>query len=208
MIDVQSDITLDEVAQQPGMYLPARTIYCLKAYIDGVNCDDQTDVWDYLDGFYDWLIDTFNHRSDLGMQCEMKLIMHYMSNDAYDAYDQFFNLVQEFRMGEEELPLFKALRERPYDFLPQRSIQCLYAFLWGKDSYAQGMIEKVDLDGFETFVQEHYSLESPWHKTILFYSQDEFGALNTFQTLYEDFTVQPGHASDNAGSPMGDYLPQ
>lgn len=207
-MNVQSAITLDEITQRPAMYLPAKSIYCLKAYIDGVNCDDQTDVWDYLDGFYDWLIDTFNHRSDLGMQCEIKLITHYMSNDGHDAYDQFFDLVQEFRMGEEELPLFKALRERPYDFLPQKSIQCLYAYLWGKDSYAQGMIDKIDLDDFETFVQEHYKIETSWHKAILFFSQDEFSALNVFQNLHEEFTVQPCHASDNEGSPMGDYLAQ
>ena len=208
MMDVQSAITLDEITQHPGMYLPAKSIYCLKAYVDGVNCDDQTDVWDYLDGFYDWLIDTFNHRSDLGMQCEIKLITHYMSNDGHDAYDQFFDLVQEFRMGEEELPLFKALKERPYDFLPQKSIQCLYAYLWGKDSFAQGMVDKIDLEDFEAFVQEHYSIEASWHKAILFFSQDEFSALNVFQNLHEEFTVQPCHASDNEGSPMGDYLAQ
>jgi hypothetical protein len=206
MIDVQSVITLDEITQRPGMYLPARSIYCLKAYIDGINCGDQTDVWDYLDGFYEWLLDTFNHKRDLGMQCEMKLITHYMSHDGYDAYNQFFELVQEFRLGEEELPLFTALQERPYDFLPQKSIQCLYAFLWGKDAFAQGITEKVNLDGFQEFVQERYELETTWHKTILFYSQDEFSALNTFQTLYEEFIVQPSHSSDNIGNPMGDYL--
>ncbi len=206
MMDVQSVITLEEITQRPAMYLPARTIYCLKAFIDGVNCEDQTDVWDYLDGFYDWLLETFNHKSSLGMQCEMKLIMHYMSNDAHDAYDQFFDLLQEFRMGEEELPLFKALRERPYDFLPQKSIQCLYAYLWGKDNYAQGLAEKISMEGFEAFVQEHYELDAAWHKVILFYTQDEFSALETFQSLYEEFSVEPEHATDDADRPMGDYL--
>ena len=32
-------------------------------------------------------------------------------------------------------------------------------------------------------------------------------ALDVFQTLYEEFTITPSHASDNADSPMGDYLP-
>jgi|GEM_PF-2289058 len=207
MMDVDSVVTLDEITQRPGVYLPAKSIYCLKAYIDGVNCEDQTDVWDYLNGFYDWLLNTFNHDSNLGMSCEMKLITHYMSRDGHDAYDQFFELVQEFRLGEEELPLFKALQERPYDFLPQKSIQCLYAFLWGKDAYAQGMTEQINLNGFEEFVQEHYKMQAAWHKVILFFTQDEFSALGVFQTLYEGFATTPSHASDNAGSPMGDYSP-
>lgn len=208
MIDIQSVITVEEILKRPAMYLPSRTIYSLKAYINGVNCPNQTDVWDYLDGFYDWLLDTFNHQSTLGMQCEMKLITHYMSQDTHDAYDKFFELVQEFRMGEEELPLFKALRERPYDFLPQKSIYCLYAFLWGKDAMAQGLADTIDLSGFENFVEEHYSLEGEWHKTILFYSHDEFGALQTFQTLYEEYSIEPEHASDEMGSPMGDHVAQ
>jgi hypothetical protein len=207
MMDVQTVITMEELVQHPATYLPARTIYCLKAFIDGVNCEDQTDVWDYLDGFYDWLLETFNHQSNIGMQCEIKLIMHYMSQDNHDAYDRFFELVQEFRMGEEEMPLFEALRERPYDFLPQKSIHCLYAYLWGKDMVAQGLIDPISMDEFEVFVQNHYDLESPWHKAILFHSQDEFGALNVFQELYDEFISQPSHATDSDGTPVGDYLP-
>ena len=208
MMDVLSAITLDKITQRPAIYLPAQSTYCLKAYIDGVNCYNQTDVWDYLDGFYDWLIETFNHKSDLGVQCEIRLITHYLSDDGQDVYDQFFDLVQEFRMGEQELPLFKFLRERPYDFLPQKSIQCLYAYFWGKDSYAQGMIDKIDLEDFEVFVQEYYGIKSAWHKVILLYSQDEFSALNVFQKLHKEFTIQPCHSSDNGDSPMGDYLAQ
>jgi hypothetical protein len=83
----------------------------------------------------------------------------------------------------------------------------LYAFLWGKDAYAQGMTEQINLNGFEEFVQEHYKMQAAWHKVILFFTQDEFSALGVFQTLYEGFTTTPSHASDNAGSPMGDYSP-
>ena len=197
-MDVQPTISLDEITQRPGMYLPARTIYCLKAFVDGINCEDQTDVWDYLDGFYDWLLETFNHRPDLGMHCEMKLILHYMSKDPYDAFDRFFELVQEFQYGEEELPLFKAIRENPYDFLPQRSIYCLYAYFWGKDMASQNYCPTINLSGFESYVQDKYELDDSWYRTILFYSQDEFGALNQFQELYEEFSSQPSHASDTA----------
>jgi hypothetical protein len=200
MINTFSEITLDEVLQRPEAYLPARSIYALKAFIDGVNCPDQTDVWDYLDGFYEWLLETFEHEGKTGLPCEMKLIMHYMSRDAHEAYDTFFELLQAFRLDEPELPLFKALRERPYDFLPEKSIYTLYAYLWGKDTVAQGLIEPIALAGFEAYIEEHYEMKGAWHKLILLHTQDEFGALNVFRELYEAFTANPEHATDSFGN--------
>ncbi len=201
-MDVQPLLSLDEITLRPGMYLPARTIYCLKSFIDGVNSDDQSDIWDYMDGFYDWLLETFNHPSDMGMHCEMKLILHYISHDPYDAFDRFFELVDEFKQGEYELPILRAIRRNPLNYLPQRSIYCLYAYFWGKDHASQNYCEPIDMDNFETWVQDKYEMDTPWHKTILFYSQDEFGALNQFKDLYEEFSSQPNHASDRGDYPM------
>lgn len=187
--------TIEDVAEKPAMYLPSRSIYSLKAYIDGVNSGEMTDVWDYLDGFYDWLVETFQHGRQ-GAQDEVKLILHYMSNDPNDAFFRFFELVEEFKEGEELLPLFKNLKENPYNYLPQISIYTLYAYLWGVDMASQGLVDYTDLSDFEDWLQEYYENDSSWYKILMFYSQDEFGALQQFQTLYEEFGSRPSHASD------------
>lgn len=191
---IHSQSRLEEIINNPGMYLPARTIYCLKAYVDGINSPNQTDVWDYLDGFYDWLLDTFNH-DNRGAQDEIKLILHYMSNDPYDAFDRFFELLDEYKEGE-NLPLLQAIRERPFDFLPQRSIYALYAFFWGMDMQAQGYFDAIDLSEFEGWLQNQFENDSSWYKIIMLYSHDEFGALQQFATLYTEFSSKPGPASD------------
>lgn len=188
------EFTIQEVAENPGLYLPSRSIYCLKAYVDGVNSNEMTDVWDYLDGFYDWLVDTFNHKGN--SIDEVKLIMHYVSTDAYDAFDKFFELLEAFYDGEELLPFLQKIKEAPYDYLPQRTIHALYSYFWGIDMASQGMIEYTDLNAFEEWLQDFYENSSSWYKIILLYSQDEFSALQQFQTLYGEFDAMPGHASD------------
>ena len=195
-MDVQ--FTIEEVTENPGLYLPSRSIYCLKAYVDGVNSGEMTDIWDALDGFYDWLVDTFNHRGT--SIDEVKLIMHYVSTDPYDAFDKFFELLEAFYEevydGEEVLPFFAKIKDAPYDYLPQRTIHALYSFFWGVDMAAQGLIGYTDLNLFEEWLQDFYENSSSWYKIILLYSQDEFSALEQFQTLYSEFDAMPGHASD------------
>ena len=43
---MDAQFTIQEVTENPSLYLPSRSIYCLKAYIDGVNSGEMTDVWD------------------------------------------------------------------------------------------------------------------------------------------------------------------
>ncbi len=198
-MDVQ--FTIEDVVAKPAMYLPSRSIYCLKSYIDGINSNEMTDVWDYLDGFYDWLVDTFQHNGN-GSQDEVKLILHYISTDPTDAFYRFFELVEEFNQGEELLPLFKKLRDNPLNYLPQVSIHTLYAYFWGVDMANQGLIEYTDLGEFENWLQEFYENDSSWYKILMFYSHDEFGALQQFKMLYEEFAMQPSHASDTSGMPQ------
>ena len=186
--------TIEEVTKNPGLYLPSRSIYCLKAYVDGINSGEMTDVWDYLDGFYDWLMNTFKHKG--ASIDEVKLILHYVSRDPYDAFDRFFELLEAFYEGEELMPLFNRIKENPYDYLPQRTIHALYAYLWGVDMSTQGLVDYTDLSGFENWLQEYYENSSSWYKILLLYSQDEFSAMQQFQMLYEEFDAMPGHASD------------
>ena len=188
--------TIEEVVAQPNMYLPARSIYSLKAYVDGINSGEATDVWDYLDGFYDWLVETFQHTNGIA-QDEVRLILHYVSTDPHDAFYRFFELVEEFLEGEDLLPFFKDIRDNPYKYLPQISIHSLYAYLWGVDMASQGMVDYTDLSAFEDWLQDYYENDSSWYKILLFYSQDEFGALQQFKILYEEFATQPSHASDS-----------
>lgn len=197
---MDTPFTIGEVAKNPRLYLPSRSIYCLKAYIDGVNSAEMTDVWDYLDGFYDWLVDTFQHRGVA--QDEVKLILHYVSSDPYDAFNRFFELLDEFMDGEELMPFFQNIRNNPYQYLPQRSIHALYAYFWGVDMASQGMIEYTDLSHFESWLQSTYENDSSWDKILLFYSHDEFSAIEQFQTLYEEFSIMPRHTSDDE-TPLG-----
>ena len=187
--------TIEDVAGNPAMYLPSRSIYCLKAYVDGVNSNEMTDVWDYLDGFYDWLVDTFQH-SGKTAQDEVKLISHYVSTDPHDAFFRFFELLEEFYEGEELLPFFQRLRDNPHNYLPQINIQTLYAYLWGVDMASQGLCEYTDLSVFEEWLQDYFENDSSWYKILLLYSHDEFSALEQFHTLYEEFGAMPSHASD------------
>jgi hypothetical protein len=187
--------TIEDVAENPAMYLPSRSIYCLKAYIDGINSQEMTDVWDYLDGFYDWLVETFQHDGKT-VPDEVKLILHYVSTDPNDAFYRFFELLENFYEGDELLPFFRRIKENPYNYLPQVSIHTLYAYLWGVDMASQGLCNYTDLSEFEEWLQDYFENDSSWYKILLLYSQDEFGALQQFNTLYEEFATRPTHVSD------------
>jgi hypothetical protein len=94
---------LDMIRQQPGLYLPARTLECLRAYIEGwrLAADYPEAEEALLVGFQQWIADRFLVKS---AQSWDSIILFY-AKDGHDALNQFFVLFAEYmaaRSGSEE----------------------------------------------------------------------------------------------------------
>ncbi|MEH1898054.1 MAG: hypothetical protein V7K94_22680 [Nostoc sp.] len=90
--------------------------------------------------------------------------------------------------------ILKGIKKRPGMFLGTRSITKLDMFLRG---YSLGRKEvgvpptepEREFEGFQSWVQEKYGINSgqSWSKIILFYSVDEYEALQKFFELFEEY---------------------
>ncbi|MEG4286453.1 hypothetical protein QUB68_25315 [Microcoleus sp. A006_D1] len=89
--------------------------------------------------------------------------------------------------------LLKKIKNTPSLYLGKASISCLQAFLSGYNvaQYQLGVPLKEEnaLDGFQEWIQKKLNIDSSqsWANIILFFSQDERDALNSFFELFEEF---------------------
>ena len=85
--------------------------------------------------------------------------------------------------------LINAVRLRPAVYIGKRSISCLKAFITGWYLRNPDEVEDSEiLDKFQEWIQNKYHIYShSWNEIILFYSQDECDALDTFFKEFETF---------------------
>lgn len=88
------------------------------------------------------------------------------------------------------------IKERPAMYLGGRTITHLKAFI---DGWFFGIMEEIDdhelLNSFQDWLQKKYKIDSnqSWAQIILFYSMDEYSALDHFFKLFSDF-LKDNHA--------------
>ena len=89
--------------------------------------------------------------------------------------------------------ILEKIKKKPAAYLGRPSIICLQAFLSGynvaQHQLGVPLTAENPLDGFQEWIQEKFGIKSSqsWANIILFFSQDEREALNSFFELFEEF---------------------
>jgi len=91
--------------------------------------------------------------------------------------------------------LIRNIQKRPAMYLGQPSISHLRTFLAGY-FFARHQLEQPETDqekhfsNFQTWIQQKFKITSSqsWDKIILFFSQDEYRALEQFFELFDEYS--------------------
>ncbi len=89
--------------------------------------------------------------------------------------------------------ILEKIKNKPAAYLGKPSIICLHAFLSGYNvaQYQLGIPLNTEnpLDGFQEWIQQKFGIESSqsWANIILFFSQDEREAIDSFFELFAEF---------------------
>lgn len=198
-------LTLVDLAINPMACLPARSIYCLHAFINGVNSPEATDGLYHLEGFAEWLSEQLDLEYD-GIYEAHQLVLRYLSPDPQEAYFAFLVQLEAYctEQGDIWPALLEGMRTRPRDYVAVTSVYTLLAYLWGMEYRSQGMIApRLDLAPFEEWLRSYYEQEGAWYELLLLHAMDEYGALQQFMILYKTFALAPSHLSDSAALEYG-----
>lgn len=84
------------------------------------------------------------------------------------------------------------IKDRPALYLGCNTISCLKAFLSGwylRDPNDDEIIDSDIMEKFQIWVTETFDVKTShsWDKILLFYSADEYEALNKFFEYFEEF---------------------
>jgi hypothetical protein len=85
--------------------------------------------------------------------------------------------------------LLAQIQSRPAMYLGKRSILCLKAFIDGWYLRSPETVEDRDtMSAFQEWIEKKYNIQSSqsWDRIILFYSQDEYDALEIF---FKEFSI-------------------
>lgn len=88
--------------------------------------------------------------------------------------------------------LIALVKTRPAMYIGKRSITSLKAFLDGWYFRSPDTVEDIEvMSYFQEWIEKKYSIRSShsWSEIILFYSQDECDALDTFFKEFETFLL-------------------
>lgn len=86
--------------------------------------------------------------------------------------------------------LLSAVEKRPPMYLGGRSLSCLKSFIDGWMYARGGASEDLQVfDGFQRWVQQRFGINTSqsWAKIILFFSQDDSDALDSFFRLFNEY---------------------
>lgn len=195
-----NQLTLVDLAINPTAYLPARSIHCLHAFLNGVQGQAAAEDLFYLEGFEEWL----SERLDLaysGMYEAHQLVLRHWSTDPHEAYFVFLRELRAYYVAQGEAwpALLKRMEVRPRDFVAVTSVYTLVAYLRGVMYRDEGRIAPdLDISAFEEWLRAYYDLEGCWSELLLLHAMDEYGALQQFMILYKTFALAPSHVSDAA----------
>jgi hypothetical protein len=88
--------------------------------------------------------------------------------------------------------LLLKIEKRPAMYISRHSIVCLKAFLDGWYLRSPQDVSDADImEKYQDWICEKYNVKTShsWDRILLFYSQDEFDALNLFFSIFNDFKV-------------------
>ncbi len=97
--------------------------------------------------------------------------------------------------------LIRKIKKAPAMYLGRHSILCLQAFLSGYnvakyESDAKATLEEDDFKQFPAWIRQRFDIQTSqsWASIILFFSEDEQKALDTFFELFEEFVNREGNS--------------
>lgn len=193
-----NQLTLVDLAINPTAYLPARSIHCLHAFLNGVQGQGVAEDLFYLEGYEEWLSERLDLEY-LGMYEAHQLVLRYWSADPQEAYFVFLRELRAYYMVQGEVwpALLKRMEAQPRDFVAVTSVYTLVAYLRGIMYRDEGRIApNLDISAFEVWLRAYYDLEGGWCDLLLLHAMDEYGALQQFMILYKTFALAPSHVSD------------
>lgn len=89
--------------------------------------------------------------------------------------------------------LILKIKKRPELYIGQRSLSLFQAYLYGwLNRDEKSVVDSGLIGDFQEWVQEKYKIRSSqsWVKIILFYSTSDYGALDKFFELFDEFLQQ------------------
>ena len=99
--------------------------------------------------------------------------------------------------------LLNEIRVRPAMYISKRSISCLKAFLDGWYLRDPQSVDDADvMDNFQDWIEKKYNIKTShsWSAIILFYSQDEYDALEVFFKEFDIFLEERNYIASTDNS--------
>ncbi|MEH1843759.1 MAG: hypothetical protein V7L25_01765 [Nostoc sp.] len=208
---------LQEIKDNPIIYLDKPSITCLDLFLIGylstrteLGLDREGSG---IEGFQEWM----QNREKTNVSQSWARIILFLNGSERSSFFDFFRLFDifceqkslyeeenehknqsiknDFRYYLRELYEFLgSIKKRPAMYLGTPSITRLDMLLRGYTLARReaGLVpteEEKEFEGFQSWVQEKYGIKSgqSWSKIILFYSVDEYEALNKFFELFEKY---------------------
>lgn len=182
-----------------------------------------------LDGFQEWIQKrekTQASRSWAGIILCSNISERSAFYRFFELLDEFLhqkdgssiskNIIEEkFRVNGNDLKtrvrelyeLLEAIKKRPGMYLGTSSITRLDMLLRGcnlarREAGIAPTEQEKEFEGFQSWIQEKYDIKSgqSWAKIILFYSVDEYEALEKFFELYEEYLNRDKSSEVDEGS--------
>jgi hypothetical protein len=207
---------MKKIRENPHSYLGEVSVYRLRSFLEGyvTACAErglagQTEDLDY-NKFDEWFRHKFGVTERSFISC--KDLIHLLSVNDADAFENFLKLVDEFcaehgasalnkgahgGMPQQSLSeLLKEIKERPAMHLGIASLSLLAEFLRGYQ-YARKECElppspgERDLEGFQSWLPSRLNVNAKcsWDRVILAFCRDERDALKLFFDLYHEFVA-------------------
>lgn len=203
---------LQEIKNNPVIYIDKPSITCLDFFVGGYLSQlsnlGLTPEGYPMEGFNEQM----QERAKTNITQSWLEIILFLSSSEKDAFYIFFELFEKFikqknnskRQESEDVlrlrqfdiysEILSGIKKRPGMFLGSSSITRLDMLLRGY-SLARREVgvpptePEREFEGFQSWVQEKYRIDSgqSWSKIILFYSVDEYEALQKFFELFEEY---------------------
>ncbi len=208
---------LQNIKENPVTYLDKPSITCLNLFLIGylstrteLGLDREGSG---IEGFQEWIQ---NREKNNGSQSWAGIIIFWSGSDrsAFFSFFKLFDIFCEWRKpidkenneknkldkndfsyyARELYEFLGSIKKRPGMYLGTPSITRLDMLLRGyilarREAGLDPTEEEIEFEGFQKWIQEKYAINSgkSWSKIILFYSIDDYEALQRFFELFEEY---------------------
>lgn len=192
----QPNRTLDVYAILDDIHshLDIVSIYTLRAFLNGINDVDQSDAFDFLDEFEEYVQHSFSCAETLSAA---RIISIYAEASSKNSFDYFFELIEDFCKGDIPRHILR-LKDLTPLLIPCQKVECLFAFIQGKDLHQRFEVKPIELDGFSKWVSEYFELNQTcgWDHVIAMHSSSSHTAIELMKTLFAKYLDFAHHMSD------------